>query len=121
MHFEVIIIVYYNIKLLFLFNSAARRDLRARHAPSPLAGEGPERSEGDEGSLRRRERSSLAALYPAPTPHSAFGHLLPQGEKGRTGPTAPSLSSGFAAPPLRSGPSGDRAVAAGQGLAMSSC
>jgi hypothetical protein len=41
--------------------------------PSPLAGEGGSHSETDEGFAKFKHLTY--------TPHPAFGHLLPQGEK----------------------------------------
>jgi hypothetical protein len=63
-----------------------------QHQPSPPAGEGAERSEADEGSLKliRKEPSGAyetetGLSYPSSGPASP-GHLLPQGEKVRAEP-----------------------------------
>ncbi len=47
--------------------------------PSPLAGEGAPLG-ADEGAAKCKHRTQLNH-----TPHPAFGHLLPQGEKGNFG------------------------------------
>ena len=51
---------------------------RADISPSPLEGEGGSRI------LRETDEGVVAIGLAAPTPHSPFGHLLPQGEKGRS-------------------------------------
>src|SRR5690606_32182805 len=65
------------------------RGKEASRYPSRLAGEG-----APKGRERRDERSELLLLFAKSSPLPAFGHLLPQGEKGRTTAVPLSLPSG---------------------------
>ena len=48
--------------------------------PSPLAGEGGSRRLTDEGAVQQTPTLTTQLNH---TPHPPFGHLLPQGEKGK--------------------------------------